>query len=526
MNWNFPYPSQRMPVLADNVVASSQPLAAQAGLAMLQQGGNAVDAAIATAAALTVVEPVMNGLGGDTQVLLWDGQSVRGLNSSGRAPAAWTAARFTGLERMPTEGWDSVTVPGTVAAWVELAQTHGRLPLATLLQPAIRYAHEGFPVSPNIALLWAAQVKRLNKQSGFADAFLPQGRAPLAGERFRFPQLGDALSRIGASEGADFYTGGTAARLANHARAHRGALTQDDLAAHRAEWVEPIQQDYRGIRVHQLPPNSQGVATLIALGILQHFDLSPSLAPEQRAHLQIEAMKIAFADVYAHVADPAAMKMESGWLLQPDYLAQRARALSLHQAADYGARALPGGGTVYVATADRSGMMVSLIQSNFQGFGSGVVVPDTGVSLNNRGSGFVLQPGHPNEVAGGKKPFHTIIPAFLTRDGKPLASLGVVGANMQPQGQVQVICALADLGLNPQAALDMPRWRIDDAGQLRLEAGFDPGVAAALAERGHPVEVRAAHEHLDFGGAQLVVCADTSYLGASDPRRDGLVAGF
>ncbi|WP_296554865.1 gamma-glutamyltransferase family protein [Pigmentiphaga sp.] len=515
-----------MPVLADHVVATSQPLAAQAGLAMMARGGNAVDAAIAAAAVLTVVEPVMNGLGGDTQVALWDGAALRGLVGCGRSPRAWSAERFAGRARMPAEGWESVTVPGGVSAWVELARHGAALPLRVLMAPAIRYAREGYAVSPNVARLWASQVARLRGQPGFAEAFLPGGRAPLPGERVRLPELGATLARIADSDGEDFYRGETAGRLAAHAREQGGAMTAEDLAAHRAQWVEPLHMDYRDVRVHELPPASQGMAVLIALGILRHFEMGPATAPDQRAHLQIEAMKMAFADVYAHVADPACMDCPAGWLLEPGYLARRARELSPGRAAGYGARPLPGGGTVYLAAADRDGRMVSLIQSNFQGFGSGVVVPGTGVSLNNRGSGFVLDPRHPNAVAGGKKPFHTIIPAMLSRAGRPLAALGVVGANMQPQGQLQIICALADLGLNPQAALDMPRWRIDDSGQLRLEAAFDPAVAQALADRGHPVQRRAAHEHLDFGGAQLVMRTGAGYLGASEPRRDGLAAGF
>lgn len=515
-----------MPVLADCVVAGSQPLAVQAGLSMMARGGNAIDAAIAAAAVLTVVEPVMNGLGGDTQAVLWDGAAVRGLVGCGRSPRAWSPQRFAGRDRMPTEGWDSVTVPGGVSAWVELARSGAALPLSVLMAPAIRYAQEGYAVSPNVARLWASQVGRLRSQPGFAEAFLPGGRAPLPGERVRLPELGATLVRIADSDGADFYCGETAERLVGHAREHGAAMTADDLAGHRAQWVEPLHVDYRDVRVHELPPASQGLAVLIALGILRHFDLGPAVAPDQRAHLQIEAMKMAFADVYAHVADPACMARPADWLLQPDHLARRARELSPGRAADYGARPLPGGGTVYLAAADRDGRLVSLIQSNFQGFGSGVVVPGTGVSLNNRGSGFVLDAGHPNEVAGGKKPFHTIIPAMLTRGGRPLAALGVVGANMQPQGQLQIICALADLGMNPQAALDMPRWRIDDSGRLRVEAAFDPAVAQALADRGHPVQRRTALEHLDFGGAQLAMRIGTGCLGASDPRRDGLAAGF
>lgn len=525
MDWSFPFTSRRVPVLASNVVSTSQPLAAQAGLAMLARGGNAVDAAIAAAAALVVVEPVMNGLGSDLQALVWDGERLQGLNSSGRSPEAWSPRRFEGHERMPTEGWDSVVVPGSVAGWAALSKRYGRLPFADLLEPAIEYAESGFMVSPIVAASWRGQCPRLQGQPGFADTFMPRGRAPNVGEVFRFAAAGRSLRAIAKTHGADFYTGEIAARIAAHAASHGGAMTVEDLARHTPSWVDPLRSGYRDLDIHQLPPNSQGLAVQMALGILACFDMSPATPADLRAHLQIEAMKVAFADVYEHVSDPRYMRVDASEMLDKDYLARRARAISIHEASQPAAHRFSGHSTVYVAAADRSGTMVSLIQSNFQGFGSGVVVPELGVSLNNRGSGFSLRPGHVNVVAGAKQPFHTIIPGFLSRRGAPLAALGVVGANMQPQGQMQIISALQDLDANPQGAVDAPRWRIDDEGRLRLEAEVDAKVAQALESRGHDVDVRAPGDS-QFGGAQLVYRCEGGYIGASDPRRDGIPAGY
>ena len=316
--WEFPYPSRRMPVLARNVVATSQPLAAQAGLRMLLQGGNAVDAAIATAAALTVVEPVMNGIGSDAFALVWDGKSLQGLNASGRAPRAWKPERFAGHGRMPTEGWDCVTVPGVVSAWAGLSAKLGKLPFETLFEPAIDYARNGFPVSPVVASQWTSQIPRLQDQPGFAQAFVRNGRAPRAGELFRFPEQADTLTEIARTRGESFYRGALAQRIADFSSASGGALDLDDLAAHQPDWVEPIGQGYRGYRVHEIPPNGQGIAALIALGILEHFELgSAAVDSVESLHLQIEAMKLAFADAYRYVADVNAMEIRGSSLLDP-----------------------------------------------------------------------------------------------------------------------------------------------------------------------------------------------------------------
>ncbi|TFW06913.1 gamma-glutamyltransferase family protein, partial [Oxalobacteraceae bacterium OM1] len=398
-DWSHSYPSLRMPLFARNVVATSQPLAAQAGLRMLMKGGNAVDAAIAAAAVLTVVEPVSCGLGGDACALLWDGTALHGLNGTGAAPAAWTPDYFSKRHagRMPQRGWDSVTLPGQVAAWVELAERFGKLPFADLFEPAIELAERGFLVSQIVQQKWAAAVPLLKDQPGFAAAFMPRGRAPEIGECFSSTELAHSLTRIAESHGDAFYRGELADAIAQHAAQHGAALTLEDLASVRAEWVQPIAMDYAGCTLHELPPNGQGIAALMALGMLKHLRLERyAVDSADSVHLQIEAMKLAFADAYQWVADSRHMPERSiADLLDDGYLAERARLVDPRRAGEpvFGA---PRGGTVYISAADENGMMVSFIQSNFLGFGSGVVVPDTGISLQNRGAGFSLNPRHAN----------------------------------------------------------------------------------------------------------------------------------
>lgn len=524
--WDLPYASRRMPVLAANAVATSQPLAAQAGLRMLLAGGNAVDAIVATAITLTVVEPVMNGIGSDAFALVWDGHRLHGLNASGRAPAAWTPARFAGRTEMPPRGWDTVTVPGAVSAWATLSRAHGRLPFAKLFEPAIEYAENGFVVSPTIALQWTNQAPNFRDQPGFAEAFLRDGRTPRAGERFVFPDQGRTLREIGATGGESFYRGALAQRIADYSTATGGAMTAADLAAHHADWVQPLAQDYRGYTLHEIPPNGQGIAALIALGILQHFDIGAlPVDSAESLHLQVEAMKLAFADTYAFVSDPATMRVHWSQMLDPAYLAQRAKRIDRSRAQDFGAGSPPASGTVYLTAADADGMMVSLIQSNYNGFGSGVVVSGTGISLQNRGGCFTLEPGHPNEVGPGKRPFHTIIPAFVTRDGHAVMSFGVMGADMQAQGHLQMMVRLADYAQNPQAAADAPRWKITKEGGLMLEATFPAATIAAMEQLGHGVRVMPWGSH-EFGAAQLIHRLPSGYLAASEPRRDGQAVGF
>jgi gamma-glutamyltranspeptidase/glutathione hydrolase len=526
IDWQFPYPSQKMPVLARNTVATSQPLAAQAGLRMLQQGGNAADAAIATAIALTVVEPVMNGIGGDAFALLWDGQKLHGLNASGRAPAAWSPERFAGLKSMPLVGWDTVTVPGAVAGWKALSERFGKLPFGDLFTPAVDYARQGFLISPTVARQWQNQGPQLQDQPGFAAAFMRDGRAPQAGDLFSFPAQADTLEHIAATGGESFYRGDLASRIAAFSRQCGAALSAEDLAAHQVEWIKPVSHDYRGYSLHEIPPSGQGIAALIALGILAHHELRRHpVDSADSLHLQIEAMKLAFVDAYRYVGDPAAMRVTAEQLLDPDYLAQRATLIDIDRAQLPGHGMPHGSSTVYLATADASGMMVSYIQSNFHGFGSGVVVPDTGISLHNRGSGFTLEAGHPNQVDGGKRPFHTIIPAFVMRQGQPLMSFGVMGGSMQAQGHLQMMVRLADYQQNPQAASDAPRWRVHDGLNVSVEHGVTPAVAEELRRRGHIVTQEAAHS-LAFGSAQLIRKLEQGYVAASDHRRDGQAVGY
>ena len=525
-SWQFPYSSTRMPVFCRRGVATSQPLAAQAGLSVLQAGGNAIDAAIATAITLTVVEPNMNGIGSDAFAILWDGQQLHGLNASGRAPARWTPGYFAGQASMPVRGWDAVTVPGCVSAWVALSQRFGRLPFARLFQDALRYAREGFAVSPVTAANWAKQAEELAAWPDFRRDFMPGGTTPQAGQRFRLAGQAETLAEIADTGGASFYRGRLARAMVAHAVAQGGALTEEDLAAHAVEWVTPLSLDFHGHTLHEMPPSGQGIAALIALGILRARPEFAALAPDsvQSVHLQVEAMKLAFADVHAQVADPAFMQVSAGQLLDPERLAARAALIDPQRAQSFGPGEIARGGTVYLSAADDEGRMVSFIQSNYMGFGSGVVVPGTGISLQNRGAGFTLQAGHPNQVAPGKRPYHTILPAFVTRDGQPLLSFGVMGAIMQPQGHVQMMVRMALHQQNPQAACDAPRWQVDAQQNTDLEAGFGADTIAALRAMGH--RPPAAGSAFGFGGAQLILrLPDDVYCAASDPRKDGQVAG-
>ncbi len=525
-SWGFPYPSQRMPVLAKNVVATSQPLAAQAGLSMLARGGNAVDAGLAAAITLTVVEPTSNGIGSDAFAILWDGQRLVGLNASGRSPKGWTPERFAGKAAMPVLGWDSVTVPGCVSAWITLSKRYGKLPFEALFEPAIRYARESFMVSPITAMSWARQAVNLKGFSEFCWTFLPKDRAPYPGERFYCPQQAETLEEIAATNGESFYRGPIAERIALASRSDDGAMTEEDLAAHKCDWVDPISIAYRGYELHEMPPNGQGIAALAALGILRHHDLASfPVDSADSLHLQIEAMKLAFADVYAHVSDPATQRVSNAELLDAAYLESRAKRIDPKRAQDHKTGIPQGGGTVYLTAADERGMMLSFIQSNYMGFGSGVVVPGTGISLQNRGHGFVLQPGHANEVGPSKRPFQTIIPGFLTRDGRPVMSFGVMGGAMQPQGHIQMVIRLVDYNQNPQACTDGGRWIVNHDFSVSLEDAIPASVQEELRRRGHRV-VPTDRPMFGFGGAQLIHRLDDGYCAASDHRKDGCAIGF
>jgi gamma-glutamyltranspeptidase/glutathione hydrolase len=525
ISWSFPYASRRMPVLARNVVATSQPLAVQAGLCMLRNGGNAVDAALAAAIALTIVEPTCNGIGSDAFAILWDGKSLHGFNGSGRSPAALTFEQFKHREKMPQWGWDPVTVPGAVDTWVQLSDRFGKLPFENLFGPAISYAEKGFLVSPLTARGWANMETRTEPSEAFRNTFLPGGRAPRAGELFACPGQAESLKSIARSHGESLYRGELARKIVSHARGTGGVMTETDLAGHAGEWVEPVEQAYGGICLHEIPPNGQGLTALIALGILAHHGIGsyPVDSPDS-IHLQIEAMKIAFAEAHRHIADPDFMDVSVEELLDDTRLAEQAREIDMQQA-QFPVSALPADhGTVYLAAADADGMMVSFIQSNFCGFGSGIVIPGTGISLQNRGYGFVTTEGHPNCVAGGKKPYHTIIPGFVTCETKPLMSFGVMGGHMQPQGHFQTILRIFEYGQNPQAASDAPRWHVADDFSIDLEEGMDHGVARELKARGHIV--RDSVPPGIFGGGQFILKLKDGYCAASDHRKDGQAAGF
>jgi len=510
---------------AHGVVSTSHPLAASAGLRILQAGGNAVAAAIATAACLPVLEPCSNGLGSDAFALVWDGSRLHGLNGSGRSPAAASAdgLRNRGLTEVPLFGWDAVTVPGMVRAWTDTHARFGRLPFADVLAPAIDYAERGAPVPPMVAWGWERGVRAVEDRLARdpdpgADHFLPLfAPAPLVGEVRALPVMAQTLRAIAASHGDDFYTGELARRMVAFSEASGGVFTASDLADHRSTWVEPISARYRDHEVWEIPPNGQGIAALMALTILDGFP-ADTVADW---HVQVEAMKLALADTHAFVADPDAVAVPTRELLSAAH-ANRRRAL-------IGDRALAvepvdprPSDTVYLCATDSDGMMVSFIQSNFHGFGSQVVVPDTGIALQNRGSGFSLVPGHPNELAGGKRPFHTIIPGFLTRGGEPVGPYGVMGGHMQAQGHVQVALHTVDGRLDPQAALARPRWFWDaSTGQVVVESTADAAMVESLRARGHDVVV--AGHPATFGRGQAIWRLDGGgWVAGSEPRADGV----
>jgi gamma-glutamyltranspeptidase/glutathione hydrolase len=540
MSFDFstPYSSARLPLFARNIVSTSHPLAAQAGLRMMLKGGNAVDAAIAAAAAMTITEPVSNGLGSDAFCILWDGNKLHGLNASGPAPQAWTPEYFHnkyGQDAVnpPKRGWDSVTVPGAVGAWAAMSEKFGKLPFADLMEPAIEIAERGYLMPVVVQQKWDAATPLLQSLPGFAESFLPWGRAPNVGELFQFKAAARGLRAIAETKGRAFYEGEIAEALVRFSAQHGGALSLQDLAAYRPEWVEPIAQNYRGYTLHEIPPNGQGIAALIALGILENFDIaSMKVDGIDSQHLQIEAMKLAFADVYRYVADPRYMEVTPAQMLDPAYLKSRAQLIDMKKAQDFKAGNPVKGGTIYLTAADENGMMVSFIQSNYMGFGSGVVEPTYGVSLQNRGFGFSTDlkgANAANLVAPGKKPFQTIIPAFLTQNGQPVMSYGVMGGNMQPQGHMQTLVRMLDYGQNPQTACDAPRWRYNAGMSINAESNMDRNTVQGLNDLGHELEV-INDSYQDFGAGQFIWRMGDpkvqGYIAASDPRRDGQAVGF
>ena len=523
------YPSRRAVLYASRgMVCTAHPLAAQAGLEILKKGGNAVDAAVATAAALTVVEPTSNGLGSDAFALVWKDGRFQGLNASGPSPQglSFDVARRGGWKAVPPQGWAPVTVPGAPAAWAELTARMGRLSLRENLAPAVAYAREGHAISVTVGRCMAESFQRYARESGelFApwfETFAPAGRPLRIGERWASLAHAETLERIGESDARDFYRGELAERMAAHARRTGGFLTLDDLGTFAPEWVEPLHVSYKGFDVWEMPPNGQGLVALLALSILREFSF-PDHDDPLTVHRQVEAIKMAFADAHRHVADPRWAPVPVAELLSEEYLRSR-RALLSPEARDFQAGNPLPGGTVYLCTADGEGTMVSYIQSNYMGFGSGVVIPGTGIALNNRGHCFSLTPGHPNVLAPGKRPYNTIIPGFLTRHGEALGPFGVMGGFMQPQGHVQVVMNTVDFGMNPQEALDAPRWQWMGGMKLSVEPGFPSALAQALARRGHAVTCE--RESSSFGRGEIIWRTEEGTLaGATEPRADGGVA--
>jgi gamma-glutamyltranspeptidase/glutathione hydrolase len=507
-----PFPARASAVAARGMVATSQPLATQAGLKALESGGNAIDAALAAAAVLCVVEPMSTGIGGDCFALVWRNGELTGLNASGRAPAAADPdAMGTAI---PLRGPLAVTAPGAVAGWAALVERHGRLGLDRALAAAIDIAERGFAVTPVIAGYWAGAADELALYDEARRVFLP---APRVGAIVRFPELAATLRSI-ATNGADgFYRGPVAEAICSVT-----PLTLDDLAVPHAEWVEPLRKHYRGVEVCEIPPNGQGVAALQALGILEGLDHTGGRALD-RVHLQAEAMKLAFADAERHVHDgPLPARY-----LDDEYLASRRALIDPARAGSPPAGALERSGTVYLCAVDEQRNACSLIQSVYHGFGSMVVAPGTGVALQNRGHCFTLEEGHPNRLAPGKRPYHTIIPGLLLRDGALLGPFGLMGGHMQPQGHVQLVSHLVDRGLDPQAALDEPRWRLDREGRSTWTLALEEPLyrlAAALARRGH--RVLADPNPAAFGGGQAVLLRDDVLIGGSESRKDGVALGF
>jgi gamma-glutamyltranspeptidase / glutathione hydrolase len=517
------------------VIATSQPLATAAGLAVLQRGGNAIDAAVTAAAVLNLVEPHMTGIGGDMFALFWSAKDRKlvALNASGRAGAGMTRAALLarGRTEIPIDGAEPITVPGALSGWAALLQRYGTITLAQALEPAIRLAEEGFPVSPIIAGQWAAEVDRLRKDEGARALFLVEGtRAPRAGEWFRNPDLARTFREIAKGGPAVFYGGPLGLRIVDRVKALGGFLTIEDLRAQKVDWVEPISVPFKGYRVWELPPNNQGVAALEMLRILENQDLK-SLGHNSAPyfHRLIEAKKLAFADLAQYIGDPAAMTHPVTDLLSDRFIQSRRSRLDPVRAAE---RQEPGEAvgrseTIYLTAADAQGNMVSFINSLFEAFGSTVVVPGTGFALQDRGAGFTLEAGLPNTVAPGKKPFHTLIPGFVTRttaQGEvPWMSFGVMGGSMQPQGHLQLLLNLLVFGMDPQAAADAPRFRHFAGLRVGLEPPVPDSVRSALAAMGHQVEELAPGS---AGGAQLIIRLERGYVAASDPRKDGMAAGY
>ncbi len=523
------------------MAATSQPLVTQIALDILKKGGTAIDAAIAADAALGLMEPTGSGMGGDLFAIVWDAKTKKlyGLNSSGPSPKSLSLSYFqkNGYKHIPPHGPLPVTVPGCIDGWFELHNKFGKLPMTDILQPAIDYANNGFPLSELIAYYWKLNARILKKYPNYKKIFMPDGHAPAKGEMFKNPYLAKTLSIVAKGGRDAFYKGKIAHTIADFMKSQGGFLSYEDLASYHAEWVEPISTNYRGFDVWELPPNGQGTAVLEMLNILENFDIkSMGFGSPEYLHLLVEAKKLAFEDRAKYYSDPHFNKLPVKQLISKEYGKERAKLINLKRAARmYDAGELEQGNTVYLTVADQYGNMISLIQSNYRGMGSGMVPTDLGFILQDRGELFSLQKGHMNVFEPGKRPFHTIIPAFVTKDGKPYISFGVMGGAMQPQGHVQVLTNLIDFGMGLQEAGDAPRIRhtgssqptgekMTDGGWLNMESGFSYQTIRALMKKGHRIRFSVG----GYGGYQAILWDGTQkvYYGASESRKDGQAAGY
>ncbi|MFT8311832.1 MAG: gamma-glutamyltransferase family protein [Sporolactobacillus sp.] len=514
------------------MVATAQPLAAQAGLDVLKKGGNAIDAAVATAACLTVVEPTSNGIGSDAFALIWTKGKLYGLNASGCAPKSISieAIKKRGFNEMPTHGLEPVMVPGAPAAWAACASRFGNLSLEETLQPAIDYAENGYPLAANLARFWRISYNKFKKDfkdpmfDPWFNTFAPNGYPPKAGEMWSSPDHAKTLRKIAKTNSESFYKGELADLIHKFSKENNGFIQKSDLVEYKPEWVEPVSVNYKGYDVWELPPNGQGIVTLIALNLLKNLNF-PNADNVDTYHKQIEALKLAFSDGKEYITDPRGMRNEVSHLLSDAYALSRSQLISSYSN-EPKPGSLPKGGTVYLATADNEGNMVSFIQSNYMGFGSGIVIPNTGIALQNRGHTFSLNPQDANSLAPGKKTYHTIIPGFLTKSGKPVGPFGVMGGYMQPQGHLQVITNTIDYHLNPQAAIDAPRWQWLNGKTVLLEPTFPNYIAQALERRGHDIKI--AVDSGSFGRAQIIWRDPISgvLVGGTESRADGVVAAW
>lgn len=529
-------------IASGGMAATSHPLATQAAIDILKKGGSAIDAAIAANAVLGVVEPTGSGIGGDLFAIIWSSEKGRlyGLNASGRSPRSLTLQNLKdmGIDKIPPYGPLPVSVPGCVDGWFEMHELFGKLPMNVILKPAIDYAREGFPVTEVIAYYLARGTSLLKEYPNISDVFMPGGKAPVKGEIFRNPQLANTLDKIAKGGRNEFYRGSIARTIADFMKSQGGYLTYDDMARHRSEWIEPVSTSYRGYEVWELPPNGQGIAALQMLNILEGYDIKGmGFGSAEYIHVFTEAKKLAFEDRAKYYADPAfARNIPVQQLISKQYAAERRKLINRDRAGlRYDAGKFDSDNTIYLTVADKSGNMVSLIQSNYRGMGSGMCPPGLGFVLQDRGELFSLSEGHNNVYAPGKRPFHTIIPAFITRGGKPWVSFGVMGGDMQPQGHVQIVVNLIDFGMNLQEAGDAPRIYhagsseptgsvMTDGGTLFLESGIRTEEIQSLLRKGHKIQWSLG----GFGGYQAIMWDEKNkvFYGASESRKDGMAAGY